>query len=92
VSEQVILTFHVQPRAGRTEIVGWHGDSIRVRLQAAPVAGAANDQLVRFVAKRVGLPRSAIRILSGAKSRNKRIVLTGIGKREVIRALGLDPS
>lgn len=91
MSEQTVLAFHVQPRGGRTEVVGWHGDAIKVRLQAAPVAGAANDQLVRFVAKSCGVPRSAVRIVSGRRSRTKRISLAGIGRGEVLRALGLDP-
>ncbi len=89
--ERCILDFHVQPRARRTEIVGWHGNAIKVRLQAPPVDGAANDELVRFVAKTVGVPRSAVHIVSGERGRCKRVSLDGPSRTEVLRALGLVP-
>ena len=58
------IVFHVQPRAKQTELVGWHGDAIKVRLKAPPVDGAANEELVRFVTERLGVSRSAVRIVS----------------------------
>jgi uncharacterized protein (TIGR00251 family) len=89
--EHCNLDFHVQPRARRTEVVGWHGNAIKVRLQAPPVDGAANDELVRFVAKTVGVPRSAVHIVSGERGRSKRVSLDGTSRSEVLRALGLVP-
>jgi len=89
--DHCILDFHVQPRARRTEVVGWHGDSIKVRLQAPPADGAANDELVRFVAKTVGVPQSAVHIVSGERGRSKRVSLDGTNRTEVLRALGLVP-
>ena len=89
--EHCNLDFHVQPRARRTEVVGWHGNAIKVRLQAPPVDGAANDELVRFVAKAVGVPRSAVHIVSGERGRSKRVSLDGTSRSEVLRALGLVP-
>ncbi len=83
--------FHVQTRAKRTEVVGWHDDAIKIRLQAPPVDGAANDELVRFLAKQTGVPRSAITIVSGRTSRKKRISLEGVTESEVLRAFGLEP-
>ena len=85
------IAFQVQPRAKRTEVVGWHDDAIKIRLQAPPVDGAANDELVRFLAKQTGVPRSAITIVSGRTSRKKRISLEGVTESEVLRAFGLEP-
>ena len=85
------IPFHVQTRAKRTEVVGWHDDAIKIRLQAPPVDGAANDELVRFLAKQTGVPRSAITIVSGRTNRKKRISLEGVTESEVLRAFGLVP-
>ena len=84
------IVFHVQPRAKRTEVVGWHGDAVKVRLKAPPVDGAANEELVRFVADRLGVPRSAVRIVSGRTSRRKRLSLEEISKPQVLQALRLE--
>jgi hypothetical protein len=81
------LVVHVQPRARRTEAVGRHGDAIRVRLAAPPVDGAANDELVRFVAKTLGVPRRAVRLVAGATSRRKVVEVDGINPEDVARRL-----
>ena len=83
------LRLHVQPRASRTEIAGRHGGAIKVRLAAAPVDGAANEALVRFLAERLGVPRSAVRLESGAGGRAKVVVAEGIGVDEAGRRLGV---
>jgi uncharacterized protein (TIGR00251 family) len=74
----VRLLVHVQPRARRTEVVGRHGDAIRIRLAAPPVDGAANEALLRFLADRLGVARPAVTLLSGQTSRSKRVEVTGI--------------
>ena len=73
-----VLAVHVQPRAHRTEVVGRHGEAIKIRLKAPPVDGAANDELVRFLADRLGVPRGAGTIVGGATSRAKRVAVEGI--------------
>jgi uncharacterized protein (TIGR00251 family) len=72
-----ILLLHVQPRSARTEVVGRHGDAIKIRLRAAPADGAANAELLRFLAERLGVARSALRLVAGASSRRKRVAVTG---------------
>jgi uncharacterized protein (TIGR00251 family) len=69
----VILELHVQPGASRSEFAGHHGDRLKVRLAARAVDGKANEALVKFLAEHYGVPRSRVRILSGAKSRQKRV-------------------
>ena len=65
------LTLHVQPGARKTEVVGLHGDALKIRLAAQPVDGKANAALIEFVAERLGLPKSAARLVSGQTSRRK---------------------
>jgi uncharacterized protein (TIGR00251 family) len=75
------LTFKVQvvPRASRSEVVGEHNGALRVRLAAPPVDGAANEELVRLLARLLEVPRSAIEIKSGHSSKNKQVRVKGVG-------------
>jgi uncharacterized protein len=77
----------VQPRASRTEVAGPHGDSVRIRLTAPPVEGAANEALVRFLAERLDVPRSAVRIEGGASGRSKVVAIDGIDPETAARRL-----
>lgn len=83
----VRLRIRVQPRASRTEVAGAYGDALRVRLTAAPVDGAANDMLVRFLAETLGVGRAAVRLVRGESSRTKVIEVTGIHAAEARRRL-----
>jgi uncharacterized protein (TIGR00251 family) len=89
-ASRTVLTFHVQPRAQRTEVVGWHGDAIKIRLAAPPVDGAANSTLLAFVANVLGVPRAAVHLVSGAAARRKRVAVIGPSLREAHRALGVE--
>ena len=66
-----ILRLTVVPGASRTEVVGLHGDRLKVRVAAAPEKGAANRKLLDFLARRLGLPKKAVRLAGGAQSREK---------------------
>ena len=72
------LRILVQPRASRSEIVGPHGDALKVRLAAPPVDGAANEELVRLLAREYKVPSSAVTILSGHSSRRKTVKVEGV--------------
>lgn len=67
----VTLTLHIQPGAKKTEVVGLHGDALKIRLAAPPVDGKANAALMDFLADRLGIPRSAVHLKSGQTSRRK---------------------
>jgi len=84
-----ILDVHVQPRAKKAEIVGMHGGAVKIRLQSPPVDGAANEELIRIVAKKLGLRRSDIELIGGVSSRRKRIRVNGLTVSDVLRALGV---
>ena len=83
----VRLTIRVQPRASRTEVVGPHGDALKIRLSSPPVDGAANRELVAFLSKRVRRPKSAIEIVSGDRGRLKSVMINDIAARAVRAAL-----
>jgi uncharacterized protein (TIGR00251 family) len=85
----VRLRLRVQPRASRNEVVGLSGDQIRVRIAAPPVDGAANDTLVRFLADRLGVPRSSLVMTAGTGSRSKVVLVEGVTPDQVARRLGL---
>jgi uncharacterized protein len=68
----------VQPRASRTEVAGKRGDFLKIRLAAPPVDGAANEELVRFVAEKLGVAKRAVRLVTGQNARRKTIEVTGV--------------
>lgn len=77
------LTVRVLPRASRTEIAGVEGSSVRVRVTAPPVGGAANDAVRRLLARALGCPPSAVEILQGRTGREKVVRVIGLGPVEV---------
>jgi uncharacterized protein YggU (UPF0235/DUF167 family) len=81
------LRVRVIPRAGRTAIAGRRGDSILVRLAAAPVDGAANEALIEALARALDLPRRAISISAGHKARDKRIEVDGVTDEQIAARL-----
>jgi uncharacterized protein (TIGR00251 family) len=77
----VTLAVHVQPGAGRTEVVGRHGDALKLRVAAPPTGNRANDAVVDLVAKEFNLKAAAVTVVSGATSRDKRLKLAGVDQR-----------
>lgn len=73
--ENCVLTVHVQPGAKRTEIVGEHGDALKIRLAAPPVDGKANDALLAFLADTLRLARRDVSLRAGQSSRRKLVVI-----------------
>lgn len=72
------IAVRVVPRASRTELAGRHGDALRIRLAAPPVGGVANAELIRLVARLVGVARSDVSIIRGGQSRDKLVLVTGV--------------
>lgn len=71
----MIIRVHIQPGAKQNEIVGRYGDAVKIRLQAPPIEGRANKALIEFLAKKIGIPKSSIKITHGQSSRNKTLSL-----------------
>lgn len=75
----LVIELRVQPRASRSRIEGLHGERLRVRLQAPPVDGRANEALIDLLAGAFDVPRSRVRIEHGAAGRDKRVRIVGAG-------------
>jgi uncharacterized protein (TIGR00251 family) len=80
------LTFAVRvvPRASRSEIVGEHDGTLRVRVAAPPVEGAANVELVRLLARALGVPTRAVEIASGHASKTKLVRVAGATQERLL--------
>jgi uncharacterized protein len=84
---RITLTLHVQPGAKRTEVSGLHGDALKIRLAAPPVDGKANETLIGFIADRLGVAKSAVRLKSGQTSRRKVLEVTAAPENTAQRLL-----
>ena len=84
----VTLRLHIQPGAKKTEVVGLHGEALKIRLAASPVDGKANACLIAFLADRLGVARATISLVSGETSRAKRVRITGVEPSSVRVSLG----
>ena len=78
VAGGILLDVRVIPRAGRSGVAGTRDEALLVRLAAPPVEGAANAELIEVVAKALGVPRRAVTIVSGERSRQKRLLVEGV--------------
>jgi uncharacterized protein len=77
----------VVPRASKDEVAGMQGDAIKVRLTAPPVDGAANEALIKFLSKCLGVRQSAIEIVAGHSSHQKLVSIVGLSPAEVTAKL-----
>jgi uncharacterized protein (TIGR00251 family) len=84
----VRFSVRVQPRASRSEVAGIQQGALKVRLQAPPVDGAANEALVDFLADSLDVPRRMIRIVSGESSRSKVVEALGVSVAAVTQLAG----
>ena len=87
---EVVLDIRVIPRSPRTMVDGRRGGAILIRLAAPPVDGAANDALLRFLSDTTAIPLRSIRLVSGEKSRDKRVAVAGLDLPTVLAALRVD--
>ncbi len=83
----VTIAVQVIPRARRSEVVGPHGDVLKIRLAAPPVEGAANDALIAFLAAALGLRKRDVSLVGGLRSRRKLIHLQGVDAQAVAARL-----
>lgn len=83
------MRIQVQPRASKSEIVGLHGDALKIRLAAPPVDGAANEALIAFLSRQLDIPKSRITLVAGASARAKTVAIEGISAETVVRRLEL---
>lgn len=81
--EGIILFIKAQPGARKDEIVGEQAGSIKVRVTAPPEKGKANEAIIRLLAEKLNLRKSAISVISGETSRDKKILIQGVSCAEL---------
>lgn len=79
----------VQPRSSRNQIVGPYEGALKIKLTAPPVEGEANQALVAFLAQRLKLPKSQLRLAKGESSRHKTLEISGLSKQQLLDRLGV---
>ena len=87
VAGGVVIDVRVVPRAAKSGVAGARDGAMLVRLNAPPVEGAANQELIDVLAGALGVPRRSVSIVSGARSRQKRVQVLGVTVAAVIRLL-----
>lgn len=71
--DDLLLNIQLQPRASCDEIIGSHGDNLKIRITSPPVDGKANSHLIRYLAKQFAVPKSDVTLICGDSSRSKRL-------------------
>ena len=87
-AEGTILNVRAQPRSSKAGVDGLLGDAVKVRVKCAPVDGKANKELIETLADAFGLPKSRVAFKSGETSKQKRILLMGVGAETVRKVVG----
>ena len=82
-THSVVFAVRVQPRASRDEVSGVIEGALKVRLCAPALENRANEALCEFLADLLKRPKSAVRILSGDRSRTKRVAVDGVTRQQV---------
>ena len=86
------IQIQVIPRSGRTAVAGIRDGALLVRLAAAPVDGAANDALIALLAVTLAVPRRTVTLVSGERSKTKRVRVAGVSVSAAQTRLAPEPS
>jgi len=81
------IAVRVYPGAAKNEVVGFKGEMLQVRVSAPPVKGKANQELIAFLSKLLGISKGRISIIRGHTLRNKLIAIDGLSREEVMKRL-----
>ena len=85
VSGALVFAVRVVPRASKTAVAGEHDGALKVRIAAPPVEGAANAELMRFLAKQLGVAARAVEIVGGQTSKTKVVRVVGAKAEDLLR-------
>ena len=86
------LPVRVAPRSAREEVAGVTDGVVRIRLTAPPVEDRANEALVAFLSRVLGVPRRRVEMVTGERGRRKVVRVHGLTRDEIYRRLGLEPA
>ena len=87
IKGELRLSLYVQPNAAKTAFAGEHGGALKLRVHAPPVDGKANQEIIRFLAKHLGIPKSQISIDKGSATRKKLVIILGSGLEKIAAKL-----
>jgi uncharacterized protein (TIGR00251 family) len=85
------IRIHIIPNAKSDTVVGEHGDAIKIKLRAPAVEGKANTALLSFLAEKLSIPKRAIALERGERSRDKVLRIDGLSEKDLYRGL-LEPN
>ena len=83
----VVFKVHLSPRASKDGIDGCHGDALKIKVKAPPVEGKANEALIKFLAKLLGVPQNHLDLIHGRSGRTKTLRVEGLNPEEVVKRL-----
>lgn len=86
--DSITFTVRVIPRASKSEVVGEFDGSLKVKIAAPPVDGAANEEVVKMIARAFGRTRAEVEILSGRTSKTKRLRVSGGSAKRLLELAG----
>ena len=86
-NEGVLIAVRVMPRAARAGLAGTRDDALLVRLNAAPVEGAANTELIEVLSDALGVAKRAVSITAGERSRRKTVLIRGVTTNEIAQKI-----
>ena len=81
--EGAAFAVHIVPKSVKNEVVGKHGDALKIRLISTTVSGIANDTLINFLAQKLKIERDKVEVAAGFTSAEKMIVVVGVTPAEV---------
>ena len=85
--ESILLKIYLQPKSSKNEVVGPYRDGIKVKITAPPIEGKANEALIRFLAKKLGVSPFCIEITRGHHSREKTLKISGNIDKELMKKI-----
>ena len=85
--QEIILKVYLQPKSSKNEVVGPYRDGIKVKITAPPIEGKANEAVIRFLAKELGVSPSSIEIIRGQHTRQKTLKISGYMDQELMKKM-----
>jgi uncharacterized protein (TIGR00251 family) len=79
----VIISLYILPNAPKSQVIGEHNGALKIKIQAPPVDGKANEEIVRFLSKKLEISKSKIEILKGDKSKLKKVLIEGLSLEQI---------
>ncbi len=87
IENGIRLFLYVQPNASKSEVVGRHGEELKIKLMSPPIDGEANQELIEFLAKLLGIPKKRILLIRGQTNRHKIIDFIDVTEETIIHVL-----